>query len=138
MSAFGYSRIYFTGCRVREESQQGLSFVFPEHHFQIPVITLITGVLINGVIRSIYKFLSCMIFFDVFIKDFSMQKSYQTNQAKSSSMLHAQSLVGWVEAPNPTKKEGVRLKLRLKFGKMLFYEVRSEIIQKYLENAFCA
>ena len=37
------------------------------------------------------------------------------------------SLVGWVEARNPTKKEGVRLKLRLKFGKMLFYEVRPEI-----------
>ena len=40
---------------------------------------------------------------------------------------HLHSLVGWVEARNPTKKEGVRLKLRLKFGKMLFYEVRPEI-----------
>ena len=37
------------------------------------------------------------------------------------------SLVGWVEARNPTQKEGVRLILCLKFGKMLFYEVRPEI-----------
>ena len=36
--------------------------------------------------RSIYKFLSYMTFFDVFIKDFGMQKSYQTNQAPT---LHA-------------------------------------------------